>query len=187
MAVGLRNEAFLADLTARIHDQCEQVETLFLPLSERQLNWQPSPKEWSILQCVDHLNKTNRFYMGRIKRALQAARPTSGGPDDYKPSFWAGVYIRFAFNPRLSFPSPRQSVPESTLNLDTLTDYLAFQDNLLSLMKGVRNVSLTMTRTPLFKGITYNLGDYLKVLIYHDGLHMGQARRVLTTMMSAGV
>ena len=60
--------------------------------------------------------------------------------------------------------------------------YLAKQDGLLEILEQVDQIDLTRTPVPLEKGIKFNLGDCLKVLVYHDDLHIKQAKGVLAAM-----
>ena len=39
-------------------------------LTPRQLNWKPSPAEWSVGQCLEHLSIANEVYMGAMAPAL---------------------------------------------------------------------------------------------------------------------
>src|SRR5262245_61905320 len=49
-----------------------------LPLSIEQLRWRPEPREWSIAECLDHLNITLGLYLAKINAAIGAARRQSG-------------------------------------------------------------------------------------------------------------
>ncbi|MEJ7615904.1 MAG: DinB family protein [Pyrinomonadaceae bacterium] len=42
-------------------------------LSARQLNWKPSPEQWSIGQCLDHLMNTNKQYFPLIEKLVAGA------------------------------------------------------------------------------------------------------------------
>jgi hypothetical protein len=44
-------------------------------LSVEQINWRPSPDQWSIGQCLHHLLMFNRLYMPAILRALDGQPP----------------------------------------------------------------------------------------------------------------
>lgn len=165
----------LADL--RFHmDQHEAVVTdVYQPLAGDLLNRQPDARSWSILQCFDHLNLTHDYYMTKIAAAMMQAVPADPALDVYSPSFWGRIYLHFALNPRYSFPAPPMIVPASDLNKTALTEYLARQQALRELLGDVAAVDLRQTRVPLEKGVRFNLGDCLKVVVYHDGLHIAQA------------
>jgi hypothetical protein len=170
-----------ADLVSRIQQHEAQTRRDFQPLTAAQLAWSPQPKEWSILQCIDHLNQTHEYYRARIA----AATPIAASPeaDDYKPSFWANIYMRFAFNPRFSFPAPPYTAPPAAPDAATLTTYLDKQRQLLQLLEDAESLDLRRTRIPVKRGLSFNLGDCLKVLVYHDALHMGQAEGVRRALL----
>ena len=87
MIMMITKRVLFADLRSRIEEHVAGVtatsalrpssvepssgQAVFQPLSDEQLNWQPDPKEWSILQCFDHLNLTHEYYRPKIELALQ--------------------------------------------------------------------------------------------------------------------
>lgn len=181
MANAMEKGLFLEDLRAKIQENGEAV-TLFQALTLAQLQWQPEPKEWNILQCFDHLNLTHDYYTPKIEGALAAPQPASKR-DVYEPSFWGRIYMYFSFNPKYSFPAAAEIAPDTAVPLDTTTfsHYLARQETFLDFLERVAEVDLTHTRIPIARGVRFNLGDCLKILAYHDALHIGQARRVLAS------
>ena len=174
---------FLADLRSRIREHVIQVQNVFLELDDAQLVWRPNPGEWNVLQCFDHLNLTHDYYTPKIAGGLSNPRPANGAADTYAPSFWGRIYMHFSFNPKYSFPAPSAVVPAAeSLGRDVLHHYLARQDVLLKTFDAVGPVDLRATTVPVEKFVRFNLGDCLKILVYHDRLHMGQAERVLQAM-----
>ena len=169
-----------ADLRSRMAEHQAAVTGTFAPLTDAQLAWQPATNAWSILQCMDHLNQTHRYYQTKIGRVLADPVPVTG-EDSYRPSGWGGVYMAFALNPRFSFPVPDAIAPGALADLtrDVLGGYLAAQDELLRVLEACDGVDLRATRIPIEKGVRFNLGDCLRILVYHDALHMCQARGVL--------
>jgi hypothetical protein len=182
MANPLPKSAFLTDLKTRIEQHCETVVTVFQPLEDQQLNWRPDRKEWNISQCFDHLNLTHEYYTPRIKSALDKPSPVSPAKDSYKPSFWGRIYMYFALNPRYSFPTAEAITPETAASREVLAVYLTKQTSLLEILGQVDHVDLSQTPIPIEKGVKFNLGDCLKVLVYHDALHIGQAQGVLAAL-----
>jgi hypothetical protein len=181
MSTTLAKHIFLADLHQRIAEHCETVVHTFCPLPDAQLAWQPTTKgkaEWSILQCFDHLNLTHAYYMAKLNPLLPTAPRAMAGSDQYKPSFWGGIYMHFALNPQYSFPSPEPVTPVQQPTRQVLAQYLAHQEALLHLCETVAPLDLRTTMVPIEKFVHFNLGDCLKILVYHDELHIGQAQRV---------
>lgn len=89
----------------------------------------------------------------------------------------------FALNPRYSFPTAEAITPEPTASREVLAVYLTKQTSLLEILDQVDHVDLSKTPIPIEKGVKFNLGDCLKVLVYHDALHIGQARGVLAVLV----
>lgn len=175
-----RKEDFLADLRQRIRQHVEEVQRIYLELDDAQLARQPRPGEWSILQCFDHLNLTHDYYAPKIAGGLAQKRPARAENDAYSPSFWGRIYMHFAFNPRYSFPTAPEITPGAgDLNRDVLHRYLDKQQELLATLAAVEPLNLKETPIPIEKFVRFNLGDCLKILVYHDRLHMGQAAGVL--------
>jgi hypothetical protein len=178
MANRLSKSAFVQDLRGHIHQHCAIVEGTFQPLSKTHLNWQHDSKQWSIGQCFDHLNLTHAYYRPRIDGALANSAPAPQ-PDTYAPSFWGRIYMRFAFNPRYSFPAPAVVVPASTLDAGVIDAYLQKQRALLGTLDLAGNIDVNAAPIPIKAGVAFNLGDALKILVYHDALHIRQAGEVL--------
>jgi hypothetical protein len=182
MATTLTKSEFLSDLNKYIQEHCETVTDVFQPLDERQLNWQDNRKDWSILQCFDHLNLTFAYYLSRIELALSNPKPAVPDHDLYTASLWGRIYMYFAFNPKLSFPTAKEITPQSKFDRAVLETYLANQDQLSDILGQVERIDLSRTPVPLEKGVKFNLGDCLKVLVYHDDLHIKQAKGVLSAL-----
>lgn len=48
----------LAEVSDGLADIAREVQATFGGPDARQLNWQPSPAQWSVAQCFDHLPKS---------------------------------------------------------------------------------------------------------------------------------
>lgn len=131
-----------------------------------------------MLQCLEHLNLTHDYYAPKIAVALAAPAPARS-PDIYAPSFWGRIYMHFAFSPRASFPTTEAITPGDTFGCAVLAGYLDRQTQLLTALRRAEGVDLRRTWVPIAPAVRFNLGDCLKILVYHDALHLGQALRVL--------
>lgn len=179
-------EAFFAELRSVIRTHERDVARVFQPLDDAVLKWRPEPKEWSILICFDHLKQTYAYYQPRIEQALAAPVPVAGSVDRYRPSFWGRIYMFFALNPRWSFPTPAALMPADAPERTVLAEYLVKQQELMELLQRLDQVDLIRTHIPIERGVSFNLGDCLKILVYHDSLHIRQAHNVLRTWESSG-
>ena len=166
MATQLTKGVFFSDLNDRVQQHCGVVATLFQPLDDAALAWRPTPAEWSILQCFDHLSLTHDYYRPKIDRALQRPAPADQAADTYRPSFWGRIYMHFAFNPHYSFPTAEVITPKSgDPSSAALTAYLVRQDALLDLLERVAAGDLRPTPVPLDRGVRVNQGDSLNIQV----------------------
>jgi hypothetical protein len=185
MAQPISKSDFLADLRTRSDQHRRLVTDTFQPLDDATLAWQPDPREWNILQCFEHNVQTHDYYAPKIAWALQSPSRSQGADEIVQPSFWGRIYMHFAFNPRYSFPTTAAITPHKDLDRAILDMYLRKQDDLSAMLDQAEPVDLSRTAVPLEKGIRFNLGDCLKILVYHDGLHIDQAQRVLEAYQPA--
>ncbi|MGQ2983940.1 DinB family protein [Flavobacterium sp.] len=155
--------------------------TAFLDLGEVQLNYKASPNSWSILECMEHLNRYSAFYLLEIERHLV----TSPTPTQHE--FKSGVMGNYLVNMVI----PKAGVKKmktfasmdpsgSYLSRDVIIAFLASQDKLLELINRSRSANLNkagiaVTFTKLIKLKT---GDALRFMAYHNQRHILQAQRV---------
>ena len=182
MARQVAKQDFIFDLQNKIKEHCETVTAVYRPLPLEQLTTQPDPKEWNILQCFDHLNLTHEYYEPKIQAGLANPTAKDHTNDVYKPSFFGRIYMHFAFNPKYSFSVADEMAPQTAVSRDALAIYLNKQDHLLQTLAQIDDINLTKTKTPISTGVNFNLGDCLKVLVYHDALHFHQAQGILDSL-----
>jgi hypothetical protein len=65
----------------QLREAIARMEALTDGLSDAQANFKPSPKKWSINECLDHVSTGNRLYAAKLERAIAKARAKglSGG------------------------------------------------------------------------------------------------------------
>ena len=70
------NQELIEDLIQRTQAHLNQAEQFRL-LNLSQLNRQPAPQSWSILECLEHLNRYGNFYLPEIDRQIQKGAKVS--------------------------------------------------------------------------------------------------------------
>src|SRR6266852_4307403 len=70
-----------SDLVEELRDYYEQLENikedaleLTAPLQDTQFNWRPSPKGWSISECLCHLNLANGLDVPMLTEEIERGR-----------------------------------------------------------------------------------------------------------------
>src|SRR5207253_955372 len=92
----LDSSNLLQTIVTESEKNSETARTLTSDLSEAQLNWKPSPEQWSIAQCLEHLAITSGKFDNYFSSALERARkkrPVTNAPA-YKPSMVGGWLAR---------------------------------------------------------------------------------------------
>lgn len=177
-------ESLITDLIKRTQQSMNDAEKL-KSLSEKELNWKPSPESWSILECIAHLNYYGDFYIPEIKQRI-AQSPTK--PESYFRSGLLGGYFAKMMLPKEKLNKMKTIKSTDPINSQLTPEVLDIftnqQKQLLDLLDKSRNVSLNKIRVPISisKIIKLKLGDTFKVVIYHNQRHLLQAFKVLESI-----
>ncbi|MEO6166342.1 MAG: DinB family protein [Chitinophagales bacterium] len=156
----------------------------FKQLEIDQLNFKRSNEEWSILECIEHLNLYGDFYLPEIeKRILESNKK------EKSLIFRSGILGNYFANLMkvengkiTKMKAPKDKNPaNSKLSVTTIDRFLKQQEMLKSLLVQAKNTDLVKTKTAisLTKFIRLRLGDTFRFLIYHTERHIFQAQRVL--------
>lgn len=165
----------------------EDIIPLTQGLSTEQFNWRPSEKQWSVGECIEHLNQTG-FSLGEALNAgidsAYMAGDTSEGPFQYS---WFGNWFANAAgvqrNPNKGkVKAPKLYVP-SRSELDpteTIQRFQDLQDFLIEITQKAQGLDLKKVKvtSPAVKIVRLSLGVWLKMLPDHQRRHFDQAKRV---------
>lgn len=168
----------LAEATAK------EVHDLFGALSAADLNWKPSPDEWSVGQCLDHLIISTRIYFPILDQVIAGQHratfmeripvlPDKLGPMLIKaltPGSTTATKTSAALEPSASAIAPKIALT-----------FLRIQAQLIALMQGSADprVQRTVITSPIMPMITYRVIDMYRFTLAHQQLHVIQAQRVL--------
>jgi hypothetical protein len=182
----LQNVLLLPDLE-KYYRQVEAIKQdasdLVSGLTKEQFNWRPNPNQWSIAECIEHLNMTARLYFPLLIQTINEARAngiTSQGPFRYG---WLGNwFVRSAEPPpKMRFKAPRRFIPLPGLTISEVwPGFLVFQDRLLELISRANGVDLARVKIqlPTTSFFKLSLGQGLGLITAHERRHMWQARQV---------
>ena len=153
-------------------------------LNEAQLNWKPSPDQWSVAQCLEHLAVATRGFDPYFAAALEQAksRPPLTTPPAYKPTLMGGWLARHVAPespkklraPRMFRPADASSVAGS------LEMFLAEQQKFINFVRQCDRIDYNKTRirSPVTPFVRYSLADAFVITVAHAQRHLAQARRV---------
>ncbi|MGH9766628.1 MAG: DinB family protein [Blastocatellia bacterium] len=185
-AVRNRSVELISELK-KYYSEVEEIkldaEDLTRGLIEDQFNWRPNPEKWSINECLEHLNMTARLYWSVLAQAVNGARINgwfSKGP--YKRAWIGGLMIRSTEPPaRMKFKASRRFRPPSDIPMNqVVSQFMAFQDRLLDLIRDANGVDLGRPRIHSPRGgfFKLTLGQGIGLAIAHERRHLWQAQRV---------
>lgn len=183
---GQVNESLLPDL----QEYARQIEAvnkdagdLIAGLSETQFNWVPAPGQWSISECLDHLNVTNRKLIKPLRDAINDARSkglTSRGP--FRHGWLVNKIVRSLEPPvKRKFKAPAIFRPRPEMSVaEVAGDFFAVQDEVLQLIREANGIHLARVKiaSPVSRLLKYSLGQAFDLIATHERRHLWQARQV---------
>ena len=158
--------------------------------SDAQFRWRPGPDRWSILECLQHLNLAERFYIRNMQHKVDALSPVQAPPADQTlESDWVGKIMLYAIDPvmNIKLPAPgmiRPRRPDELNPTDVLNQFIDLQTTLRDLLDRAVYLDWNQEKITTMYGnwLTIRLGDALRMLVAHTERHMNQAMRVREEM-----
>lgn len=168
----------LGELSSIVKQNIRDIKSL-KKLDDSQLNYKPSPEKWSILECLEHLNRYSDFYLPEIKKALH-------NPADGRDYFKSGILGNMLVNMVIPKPGAKKMKTFTSMNPNgsmlgryVLEKNLENQEFLLEFIErasksNLNRSGISVTFSQLIK---LKLGDTLRFMAYHNQRHTEQALR----------
>jgi hypothetical protein len=179
----------LEKLTSRIS---EIIVRDLPPINDEQLNWRESNEKWSIAECLLHLNYVSEYYFPATLKAIDNNKSKKKSAIPTFQRGWLGHRIvgsvRLGTNNKINKPvqAPQKYNPQkhSSSKIDgheIIKQFLEHQNSLLQMLQDSKRLNIQNIRVPIALGglIRIQLGDMLKILVYHTERHVVQAQRIL--------
>jgi hypothetical protein len=149
-----------------------------------QLNYKPGYDQWSILECIEHLNLYGDYYLPEIEKQILAQQAPSGN-HVFKSGMIGNYFANLmqvkngVVSKKLKSPADKNPV-NSTLTVKTIDRFIKQLDRIKSLLNDARKIDLVKTKTAisLTKFIKLRLGDTFRFYVYHIERHVVQAQRI---------
>lgn len=154
---------------------------LLQQLDEAALNRRPAPESWSILECVEHLNRYSDYYIPVMDAAMNTAKP--GSVSTFSPG-WLGDYFAKLMRPKEKLNKIKTFADKNPIHqpLDrkVIAHFIEQQHQLIRLLDKAAQYDLNRIRIPitLSRFIRLKLGDTFRFVIYHQQRHMEQIERI---------
>lgn len=156
-----------------------------LETPEDSLQHKINTNSWSVLECLEHLNRYSTFYNTEINKKINASSlPFS---ETFKSTYLGNKFAKDmlpkeGMKTMKTFKSKNPNL--SNLNKEeVLLSFINAQEEMLALLKRSYSKNLnkikTKTTIPFLK---FKLGDTLRFVIHHNERHINQAKRVLSNL-----
>lgn len=177
-------------LQARLLAVLETANREFRPQSDAQFRWKPDADRWSILECLQHLNLAERFYIRNIQHKVDTLGLVQTNPSDQTlESDWLGKAMLYAIDPavKIKLPAPgmtRPRRPDELNPTEVLNQFVELQSTLHDLLDKAVYLDWNQEKVMTMFGnwLKIRLGDALQMLVAHTERHMNQAMRVREEM-----
>ncbi|HLK97792.1 MAG TPA: hypothetical protein VK364_08495, partial [Hymenobacter sp.] len=135
----MHKASFLQQLQQQVSALTATVEVEFSSLDNATLQFKPSATSWSILECLEHLNRYSRFYNDELLAGLNKQAYTKPASDSQQVTFsWLGRKSYEAVRPengQASKTLKRMNPSSSHLNREVLEEFLQHQSTLSLLLE----------------------------------------------------
>jgi uncharacterized damage-inducible protein DinB len=171
---------FIARLEAQLQELTTAVEQQVRPLSNSQLNFKPTPTSWSVLECLEHLNRYSRFYNEEFAKALPGYSHTKT-PHEVGFS-WLGRKSYNTVKPDNTKPQKtikHMNPAGSQLTVTVLDEFGQHQARLQQLLLAAQSTDLNrkVVRIEFFRLLKLRVGEALQFVVAHEQRHVQQALR----------
>ncbi len=174
----------LAELSRQFTAARDDATELLNGLNETQFNWRPSPRDWSIAECLLHLNIVGDRWVHILEPVLTEAR--AHGPRSQGPFAFSGLGKRILARteppakhkskaPRTFTPADGQPITAVLPTFHHLQGQLALQ---LEQASGL-DLARIKVPTPEMRLVRFNLHLTFAWIAAHERRHLWQARQVL--------
>lgn len=154
-------------------------------LTDAQANWRPNGGAgWSVVQCLQHLTKTNYFYLTPFLDAAERAKAQGRGPyRGVELTWFAQQWVKALkppATPKMRAPAnvrPPDAAPLAGVRDAYVKSHLPYR-RLLEIANDI-DVNRVRAANPFFRFVPTRVSTALVVVIAHDRRHLWQAHRVV--------
>lgn len=152
-------------------------------LTDAQFNWRPSPTQWSIGHCIDHLVVTGRSSLWHINQAITEARSRrllSQGPFRYRlVDKW--FVSQMEPGARMKFKAPKAYLPsQDVLVSEIALSFFRLQEDFLESIEQANGIDLSRAKVnnQVTRWFRLSLGQEFAFNVAHERRHLLQSERL---------
>lgn len=177
----INKDSLFFTLKNEINNQIIFIESL-TQLNDQQLNFRLNDNSWSILECIEHLNRYNQYYVAQIECKLKI---TADNNIDIYKSGLLGNYFANSMLPKDKLNKmktfQKMNPIHSKLNRHIMTDFIDYNKQLLNLLESSYKKDINKIKIPITisKWIKIRLGDTFRFVINHNIRHIHQIKNII--------
>ncbi|MDZ7704708.1 MAG: DinB family protein [Trueperaceae bacterium] len=171
-------------LARQLNEIWDEARALIAPLSDAEFLERPAPGQWSVSECLTHLNVTGHDYLAEIDKATARGHEQDiCGSGPFRYGLIGGTFIRLTEPPvRMRVGAPGRWTPAPDLDPDEIRrefdDLQAALHERLAKADGLDLNRITL-HSPLTRWLRLDLYEAFSLVLAHERRHLWQARRVL--------
>jgi hypothetical protein len=172
------------ELRRQFEQMAAEADALVTPLGDAQFTWRPTPRAWSVADCLDHLNATARLYLPRLDESIaDAIRRGRYGAGPYRYAWIGRLLVHLTEPPprfRTEAPPGFHPAPNRSRH-DVMAAFRAYQIQFIDRLRQANGLDLARARVspPMTTWIRISLGSGFLFVLAHERRHLWQARQVL--------
>ena len=175
----MQTATLIPDLQQQVRALLATLETELQLLPDEALQYRPGSDKWSVLECLEHLNRYARYYHPALAEALQQAAPAADAAVRFT---WLGRKSCELVRPENQKPQKtlaRMNPARSHLSRSVLAELRQHQEQLLMLLTQAVGKDLNRKVIPVefFRLLKMCTGETLLFVVAHARRHVQQAQR----------
>ena len=174
-------------VTVELGEARRRAHAMTAPLTDEQWRTCPARNEWSVAECLIHLNLTSRAFLPRIREAINRGRELGLGSTGRYRRDIVGWFVYWLTEPPVRFriKTTAPFVPAGIEPRDrVLATFDTLQEQLVACVSEADGLALGRLRivSPFDSRLKYNLYSCLTIIPAHQRHHLAQAERVLESL-----
>lgn len=160
-------------------------EAVVSRLGDERGRWRPEAGSWSVIECLDHLAKTNRIYLETMRpTALRAREQGRRRRGPAVPGVMGRFFVKSLeppVKPSFRGRAPQNIQPRSELSLtEALESFVMYQDQVRAFLRENEELDLAgvQFRNPFLPLLRFSLATGLHAITAHERRHLWQAWNV---------
>lgn len=179
----MKNSEFLKEISRVNATQRDYVSEL-KQLPEDRLNAKASPEEWSVLECVDHMNKATELYLDQIEPKLEKLKPAK--KEAFKKTWLANKFTKMLAPTedgeiKSKMKTMKVFTPVGEIENSVIARFVENTERVEKIVQRAQNKNLRSFKvtTALGPVLKFYVGDALDFILAHNERHVVQIGNIL--------